>query len=263
MLRTARRYRETCINAYLFRRQRSLGFVYNGGMPGNIYSNPEIGTSVLFQEAWSFAVATSDLIANLDPAKWNSGQYIVGAAPAYQYDGAGNIKGFQAAGPPAVRVLSVPITYNIDKPHSIVMENVGIVGPTSASAGQSNVSLGIESAAVLAINPVHFIQTTNGNAVDHSGATFAVNLNGTITTYTGLQYWVGLAGGTLKMIMGAWNGTNRQVLSYLNGKLIDSQVSTIRGNVANKSLKIVLGQGDHEGVPATINGRITFKGFSA
>lgn len=256
-----RRYRETCLNAYLNRRQRSLGYVYNGGMPGNIYSNPEIGTAILFQENWSFAGAGSDLIANLNPAKWSAGQYLAGTTN-YQYDGAGNILGTQAVGPPAVKILSVPIVYNRDKAHSLLVENCGFVGPTSASAGQSNIAAGIEAANALAGNALSFLQITNGNAVDHSGALFQPNINGVTTTYTGLQYWAGLAGTTIKMIYGAWNGTNRNVWSYLNGVLIDHQVSTVRGLAANNCLKMIFGQGDHEGAPATTTGRITFRGFS-
>lgn len=48
-----RRYRRTCLDAYPLRRERSQGFNANGGLPGNIYSDPFIALPVQFSEGWS------------------------------------------------------------------------------------------------------------------------------------------------------------------------------------------------------------------
>lgn len=258
-----RRYRETCINAYLFRRQRSIGYVYNGGMPGNIYSNPEIGTSILFQENWSFAVAGSDLVANVNPAKWSTASYLAGAAPTFQYDGAGNIISIGGAGPPAVKLMSVPLTFNIDKAHSLVCENCGIGTLSSPSVQNGNLAPQMESANVFAGNSQVFVQPLTGEAVNHSDSAVQVSLNGVITNpLTGVAGFIGVAGAVLKQIVGAWNGTNRDIWTYLNGVLIQHQVTTTRGVGTNKCLKLVMGCCDHQNSPNCTIGRITFKGFA-
>lgn len=213
---------------------------------------------IMFQDSFQESPATTDLVAGRDAVKWPTAAYLTGAAPALQFDGTGRIVGINGVGPPTVRMYSLALAINYQKPHSILWENCGLDVLTGGQ--QASLGFGAQCDVSPALGIIDY--SWNGGLTGApAGANFTLNLNGALVTLTGAQYYAA-AGASIKVTVGQWSGTTRTVNTFFNGTLIDSRQLTSLPSGTQNRLRFVWSCAQAVGNPNILAGKITFRGFT-
>jgi len=228
----------------------------SGAFGGGVFGDP-FGP-VQFVDSFQESPATTDLVAGRDAVKWPTAAYLTGAAPGLQFDGTGRIVGVNGVGPPTVRMYSLPIAINYQKPHSLLWEGCGL--DIFSGGQQSSLGFGMHCDASPATGLINY-SWNGGLTGDTTGVNFTLNLNGALVTLTGAQYSA-LAGASIKVTVGQWDGAQRTVKTFFNGTQIDSRSLTVLPSGTQNRLRFVWSNAQAVGNPNILAGKITFRGFT-